>query len=65
VSTTSETRYAVTRDGVSIAYRLSGSGEREIVFIPPIVSNVEFDSEDPYVGCGLSAPRLAGPFRDI
>jgi len=50
VAGSTEIGYAVTREGVSIAYRLSGAGEREIVFIPPWVSSVEFDSEDPYIG---------------
>ena len=50
VSRSSEIRYAVTRNGTNIAYRLAGAGASEIVFIPPWVSSVEFDGEDPYTG---------------
>ncbi|MGZ8763122.1 MAG: serine aminopeptidase domain-containing protein [Acidimicrobiia bacterium] len=45
-----ETRYAVTRDGAHIAYRIMGTGPPELVFIPPWTSSVELDVDDPYVG---------------
>lgn len=45
-----ETRYTVTPDGTNIAYRLMGTGPDEIVFIPPWMSSVELDVEDPYIG---------------
>ena len=45
-----ETRYAVTRDGTHIAYRVMGTGSPELVFIPPWMSSVELDVDDPYVG---------------
>ena len=45
-----ETRYATTRDGTDIAYRVMGAGPTEVVFIPPWMSSVELDVDDPYVG---------------
>jgi len=50
VSTESEISYAVTGDGVHIAYRVAGKGPPDILFIPPWMSTVELDVEDPYVG---------------
>jgi len=44
-----EVRYATTGDGVHIAYRVAGSGP-DIVFIPPWLSTVELDVDDPFVG---------------
>ncbi len=40
----------MSRDGAHIAYRVMGSGPPEIVFIPPWMSSVELDVDDPYVG---------------
>src|SRR5689334_5494850 len=62
VVSTSGIRYAVTRDGCNIAYRLSGGGEREIVFIPPFVSNVELDGEDSYVSATFQRLGALGRF---
>ena len=58
----SETRYAVTRDGAHIAYRIMGSGHHEIVFIPPWMSSVELDVDDPYVGPTLRRLASIGRF---
>ena len=41
-----ETRYAVTSDGVHIAYASTGEGP-DLIFIPGFVSNVELFWEDP------------------
>jgi class 3 adenylate cyclase len=43
------TRYARSRDGVSIAYQVLGSGERDIVFVPQTVSAIEGLWEHPTV----------------
>lgn len=45
-----ETRYAESRDGDSIAFRVMGGGPPDLVFIPPWMSSVELDVDDPYVG---------------
>jgi class 3 adenylate cyclase len=42
-----ETRYATTRDGLSIAYQVFGSGPRDFVVVPGIVSHVELGWENP------------------
>ncbi len=40
-------QYAKTRDGVNIAYEVLGEGPRDVVFVPGIVSHVEFFHELP------------------
>lgn len=52
-------RYTTTRDGTHIAYRVTGSGP-EIVFIPPWMSSVEFDADDPYIGPTLQRLESIG-----
>ena len=42
-----QTRYAVTDDSVHIAYQVLGSGERDIVFVPGIMSHLDLLWEDP------------------
>jgi class 3 adenylate cyclase len=49
--------YAVTTGGAHIAYRIFGSGQHQIAYIPPWMSSVEFDTDDPYLGPALR--RLA------
>lgn len=41
------TRYAVSEDGVSIAYQVHGEGPLDLVFVPGFVSHVELVWEDP------------------
>jgi class 3 adenylate cyclase len=43
------TRYARSPDGVSIAYQVTGSGSRDLVFIPQTVSTIEALWEHPTV----------------
>lgn len=40
-------QYATTSDGVSIAYEVLGEGPRDLVFVPGIISHVEFFHELP------------------
>jgi len=42
-----ETRYAKTIDGVHIAYQVVGDGPVDLVFVPPWVSDVEIQWEEP------------------
>jgi hypothetical protein len=35
-----ETRYALTDDGVHIAYQVLGQGDRHIVFVPGLMSHL-------------------------
>ena len=42
-----ETRYARTADGVHIAYQVLGDGPIDLVHVPPFVSNLELQWEDP------------------
>jgi pimeloyl-ACP methyl ester carboxylesterase len=44
---TPETRYAKTIDGVHIAYQVVGDGPVDLVFVPPWVSDVEIQWEEP------------------
>jgi class 3 adenylate cyclase len=57
------TRYARTRDGVSIAHQVIGSGERDIVFVPQSFSAVEALWEHPTVARFFE--RLGGLGRVI
>jgi DNA-binding SARP family transcriptional activator/pimeloyl-ACP methyl ester carboxylesterase len=41
------TRYARTADGIHIAYQVLGSGERDIVFVPGLMSHLDLVWEDP------------------
>jgi pimeloyl-ACP methyl ester carboxylesterase len=43
----SETAYAVTADGVHIAYQASGDGPYDLVFLQGFTSNFEVDLEEP------------------
>jgi hypothetical protein len=40
-------RYAQTSDGIHIAYLVTGEGERDIVFVPGLMSHLELFWEDP------------------
>lgn len=42
-----DTRYAKTADGVHIAYQVLGDGPPDLVFVPPWVSDVEVQWEEP------------------
>jgi class 3 adenylate cyclase len=42
-----ETRYAKTADGVHIAYQVLGDGPPDLVFVPPWVSDIEVQWEEP------------------
>jgi len=42
-----ETRYAKTSDGVHIAYQVLGEGPPDLVFVPPWVSDIEVQWEEP------------------
>ncbi len=42
-----ETRYALTADGVSIAYAVVGDGPRDLVAVPGWVSHLEAAWEEP------------------
>jgi DNA-binding SARP family transcriptional activator/pimeloyl-ACP methyl ester carboxylesterase len=42
-----QTRYALTEDGIHIAYQVIGEGERDIVFVPGLMSHLELLWEDP------------------
>jgi len=44
-----EIRYARNKDGQSIAYTVTGSGDLDIVFIPDWVTNLEVQREEPTV----------------
>jgi class 3 adenylate cyclase len=57
------TRYARTNDGISIAYQVLGSGERDIVFVPQTFSAVEALWEHPTVARFFE--RLGGLGRVI
>jgi DNA-binding SARP family transcriptional activator/pimeloyl-ACP methyl ester carboxylesterase len=41
------TRYALTPDGVHIAYQVTGQGGRDIVFVPGLMSHLDLLWEDP------------------
>ena len=41
-----QTRYAQTADGIHIAYQVIGEGERDIVFVPGLMSHLELLWED-------------------
>ncbi len=41
-----QTRYAQTADGIHIAYQVVGEGERDIVFVPGLMSHLELIWED-------------------
>jgi len=49
-------RYARTADGIHIAYLVAGEGERDIVFVPGLMSHLELFWED---------PQTAGFFRQL
>jgi DNA-binding SARP family transcriptional activator/pimeloyl-ACP methyl ester carboxylesterase len=40
------TRYALTEDGIHIAYQVIGEGKRDIVFVPGLMSHLELAWED-------------------
>src|ERR1700722_3895310 len=42
-----QTRYALTEDGVHIAYQVIGHGDRDIVFVPGLMSHLDLLWEDP------------------
>ena len=59
-------RYAQTSDGIHIAYLVTGEGERDIVFVPGLMSHLELFWEDPQTVAGLRAPEpRACPLRAI
>jgi DNA-binding SARP family transcriptional activator/pimeloyl-ACP methyl ester carboxylesterase len=41
-----QTRYARTEDGIHVAYQVIGEGERDIVFVPALMSHLELLWED-------------------
>ena len=41
-----QTRYAPTADGIHIAYQVLGEGERDIIFVPGLMSHLELLWED-------------------
>ena len=41
-----QTRYALTDDGVHIAYQVLGQGDRDIVFVPGLMSHLDLLWED-------------------
>ena len=41
-----QTRYARTQDGIQIAYQVIGEGERDIIFVPGLMSHLELLWED-------------------
>jgi DNA-binding SARP family transcriptional activator/pimeloyl-ACP methyl ester carboxylesterase len=49
-------RYVQTSDGIHIAYLVTGEGERDIVFVPGLMSHLELFWED---------PQTAGFFRQL
>jgi pimeloyl-ACP methyl ester carboxylesterase/class 3 adenylate cyclase len=49
-------RYAQTSDGIHIAYLVTGEGERDIVFVPGLMSHLELFWED---------PQASGFFRQL
>ena len=52
-----QTRYAQASDGIHIAYQVLGQGERDIVFVPGLMSHLELLWEDPQTSdffCRLS-----------
>src|SRR5215469_15474375 len=49
-------RYAQTSDGTHIAYLVAGEGDRDIVFVPGLMSHLELFWED---------PQTAGFFRQL
>jgi DNA-binding SARP family transcriptional activator/pimeloyl-ACP methyl ester carboxylesterase len=56
LETMPETRYVQTGDGVHIAYQVLGQGERDIVFVPGLMSHLELLWED---------HQVAGFFRRL
>jgi hypothetical protein len=40
------TRYAQTDDGIHVAYQVLGEGDRDIVFVPGLMSHLELLWED-------------------
>jgi hypothetical protein len=61
VSDIPETRY--TRSGdAHIAYQISGSGPRDLVFIPPALAHLDLRWEDPSYACLL---RRLGTFARV
>lgn len=53
-----ETQYAVTSDGVSIAFQVVGQGPPDVVFVGPFTSHVELGWASP-----VSGPFCAGSRR--
>jgi DNA-binding SARP family transcriptional activator len=47
VASRPETRYVQSADGVHIAYQVLGHGDRDIVFVPGLMSHLELLWEDP------------------
>jgi Bacterial transcriptional activator domain len=41
-----QTRYARTEDGIHVAYQVIGEGERDIIFVPGLMSHLELLWED-------------------
>jgi DNA-binding SARP family transcriptional activator/pimeloyl-ACP methyl ester carboxylesterase len=58
-----QTRYAVSEDNVHIAYQVLGRGERDIVFVPGMMSHLDLVWEDPETSDFFR--RLAGLGRLI
>lgn len=58
-----ETRYAVTEDGVHIAYQVFGAGDVDVVLVPGFISHVELQWDWPEVAAFLR--RLGAACRVI
>jgi hypothetical protein len=55
-----ETCYATSGD-ISIAHQVIGEGPRDLIFLPGIISHVEYFHELP-AGSGFTKTRLQGKF---
>ena len=57
-----QTRYAMTDDGVHIAYQVLGQGDRDIVFVPGLMSHLDLLWEEARTRPGSSSAwrRSAG-----
>ena len=55
------TRYAPTADGIHVAYQVIGEGERDIIFVPGLMSHLELLWEDHETADFFQPPGRAGP----
>jgi len=53
-------RYAITADGLEIAYQVLGDGPLDVVIVPALISNLDHDAQFPfYAGYLRRFPRFA------